>query len=112
MSQKINIEIIRDYYTAIKSFSRSYNIKILDSKEPTIQLIDAKSYVKNKLERFLQKMRCFNFDFGRNLQKLNTAKARRVTNYFDFNAGLATNDLNIDETLELTYKVIIYRIQK
>lgn len=45
-------------------------------------------------------------------KKLNMDKARRVTNYFDSNAGLTTNDLNIDETLELTYQVIIYRIQK
>lgn len=59
-------------------------------------------------------MRCFNFQMtsAETYKKLNMDKARRVTNYFDSNAGLTTNDLNIDETLELTYQVIIYRIQK
>ena len=59
-------------------------------------------------------MRCFNFQMTlvETYKKLNMDKARRVTNYFDSNAGLTTNDLNIDETLELTYQVIIYRIQK
>lgn len=62
----------------------------------------------------MQKMRCFNFQMTsiETYKKLNMDKARRVTNYFDSNAGLTTNDLNIDETLELTYQVIIYRIQK
>lgn len=59
-------------------------------------------------------MRCFDFQMTsvETYKKLNMDKARRVTNYFDSNAGLTTNDLNIDETLELTYQVIIYRIQK
>ena len=59
-------------------------------------------------------MRCFNFQMTsvETYKKLNMDKARRVTNYFDSNAGLTTNDLNIDETLELTYQVIIYRIHK
>ena len=43
---------------------------------------------------------------------LNNDVIKNLTNYFSFNAELIINGLNIDKNLELSYQMIMLRIQK
>ena len=61
-------EIVTQLPNTFKGFARSYNIRILDSKDPTIQLnntcnsiLNDTSYAKDKLKNLLEKMRGFKF---------------------------------------------------
>lgn len=44
-----------------KGYARNFNIERLDSRDPTIQLNDTKSYIKNKFKTLLEEMRGFKF---------------------------------------------------
>ena len=47
-------EIITQLPKAFKNYAHSYNVKALDSKDPTM-LNDTKSYVKNNFKNFFEK---------------------------------------------------------
>ena len=89
---------------ALKGYARSYKVKILNSIVPTIQLNDTKYHIKDKLKDLLDETKSFEFQITLFLafkKELNKDETMLLTNYFNFNAELIINDLNIDESLEL-----------
>ena len=60
MSNKKNVKLTKRVYAFI-GFSSSYNVKILSSFNPKLQLKDAASTIKNKLDKLLIELRGFEF---------------------------------------------------
>ena len=88
-------------------------VKILDSRDPKIQLNDPKSYVKDEIKIFLEGKKGFKFQITLVVafkKELNIDETKHLNNYFNSNAEFFINDFNIDETPELSYQVKLTRI--
>lgn len=88
-------------------------VKILDSRNPKIQLIDPKSYIKDEIKIFLKGKKGFKFQIILVVafkKELNIDETKHLNNYFNSNAEFFINDFNIDETPELSYQVKLTRI--
>ena len=80
-------------------------IKILDSRDPKIQLNDPKFYVKDEIKIFLEGKKGFKFQITLVVafkKELNIDETKHLNNYFNSDAEFFINDFNIDETPELS----------
>ena len=87
-------------------------VKILDSRDPKIQLNDPKSYVKGEIKIFLEGKKGFKFQITLVVafkKELNIDETKHLNNYFNSNAEFFIHDFNIDETPELSYQVKLTR---
>ena len=96
--------IITKYKKALKGFVRSYNVKIVNSKDPKMQLIS----VKNSIIDLLKKMKRYKY-----MQTLVfTFKKPKIIKrgYFNSKPKIVINDMDIEESLLKSNEEILDKI--
>ena len=100
---------------ASKGFASTYNVDILNSFNPELQLRDTESAVKNKLKKLLSELKGFEFE-KRLVLVFKKIKSEDKTKYGDFysssKAEIIINESDIDDVFQSIYTTIITNIQK
>jgi len=99
---------------ALRGFTRSYEISLVNKQDPLIQLLNTHSVVKNNLLKILNEMKGFKFN---ELLKITFKKQKGdelIENevYFNTKPQTVTNEIEIAELLQITHQQIINMIQQ
>ena len=100
---------------AFKGYASTYNVKILNSFNPEIQLKDTESEIKNKLKKILSKLSGFNFVTTLVLvfKKIESEdKTKYDTLYSKSKAEIIINESDMDDLFQSIYTTIISNIHK
>ena len=111
---KINVKIIKRVH-AFRGYASSYNVEILNSFNPVLQIKDTEPEVKNKLKKLLTESRKFKFVTTLVLvfKKIESDyKTKYDTFYSNSKAQIIINESGIDDVFESTCSTIISNIQK
>ena len=103
----------REY--AFKGFASTYNVKILNSFNPELQLKDTESVIKNNLKKLLSELRGFKFVTTLVLvfkKKESEDNSKFYNFYSSSKAEITINESDIDNVFESIYSTIISNIQK
>ena len=98
-----------------KGFASTYNVEILNSFNPDLQLKDTESAIKNKLKKLLSKLRGFKFvtTLGLVFKKIEIKDKTKYDNFISSSkAKIIINESDIDDVFESIYSTIISNIQK
>ena len=115
--EKLKNQRLLGLLIVLKGYASSYDIKVLylEIQQYNLMKHETRSNVKTKLKSMFEEIRGFKFqitlviDFKK---ELNDEETEHVSIFFNSNAELIINDLNIDETFESSYQTITSRIQK
>ena len=114
MNEK-NVKITRRVHD-FKGYANLYNVKILNSFNPELQLKDTESAIKNKLKNILTELKGFKFvttlalKFKKKIE--NDDKTKYDTFYSHSKAETIINETDIDDVFKSIYTTIISNIQK
>ena len=100
---------------AFKGYASSYNIEILNSFNPELQLNDTESAIKSKLIELLTQLKGFKFVTTLVLvfKKIESEdKGKRDHFYLSSKAEIIINESDIDDVLQSIYTKIIENTQK
>ena len=95
---------------ALKGYANSYNVEILKSLNPELQLKDTEPVIKSKLIDLLTELKGFKFvaTLVLELKKIQSDdKTKYDTFYSNSKAETIVNESEIDDVFELTYNTII-----
>ena len=97
---------------AFKGYASSYNVDILNSFNPELQLKGTESAIKNKLKKSLTELR--RFKFATLVLLLKKIKSNNKTKYDTFysnsKAEIIVNESDIDDVFKSIYTTIISNI--
>ena len=99
---------------AYKGYASNYNVDILNSFNPELQLQNTESAIKNKLKDLLYEVRGFKFvALVSEFRKVESDDVRKyMTCYWNSKAETIMNQSDIHIVFELIYGTIISNIQK
>ena len=99
---------------AYKGYASTYNVDILNSFNPELQLQNTESAIKNKLKDLLYEVRGFKFvALVSEFRKVESDDGRKyITCYSNSKAETIMNQSDIHIVFELIYGTIISNIQK
>ena len=100
---------------AFKGPASNYNVEILNSFNPELQLKDTESAMKNKLKKLLSKFRGFKLVKTLILVfiKIESKDNTKYDNFYSTSkAEIIINESDIDDVFESIYSTIILNIQK
>ena len=107
-----NVKITKRIH-ADGSYASTYNVEVLNSFNPELQLKETVSVIKNKLINLLPKVRGFKFVTFLELKKIeNDDQTKYTTFYFNSKVEVIINESDIDDIFELIYITTISNIQK
>ena len=97
---------------AFKGYASSYNVDILNSFNPELQLKGTESAIKNKLKKSLTELRRFKFStLVLVLKKIKSNdKTKYETFYSNSKAEIIVNESDIDDVFKSIYTTIISNI--
>ena len=112
--QKNHVKITKLAH-AFKSFASSYNVEILNSFNPELQLKDIESAITSKLIDLLSESKKFIFVAAlvlvfRKIEIVDKTKYR--TFYLSSKAEIIIDEIDMDDVFQLIYTTIITNIQK
>ena len=100
---------------AFKGYAKTYNVKILNSFNPQLQLKDTVSANENKLKKLLSPLRGFRFETTLVLvfkKIVSEDKIKYVTFYSYSKAERIINEKDINDEFKSIYTTVISNIQK
>jgi len=99
---------------ALRGFTRSYEISLVNKQDPFIQLLSTHSVVKNNLLKILNEMKGFKFNETLKITFKKHKGDELIENevYFNTKPRTVTNEIEIAELLQITHQQIIYMIQQ
>ena len=109
-----NVKIIKLAH-AFKGYASSYNVEILNSFNPELQLKDTESTIKIKLIELLTQLKVFKFvtTLALVFKKIESKnKTKYNTFYSSSEAEVIINESDIDDVFQSIYTTIISNIQK
>ena len=108
------IQITKGEHT-FKSYSGTYNVKILSSFNPELQLQDTESAIKSRLVKLLTGLKGFKFVITLVLvfKKIESEdKTKYASFYSSSKAEIIINESDIDKVFQSIYTTIIKNIKK
>ena len=111
----INNIIITKESHAYKGCTNSYNVEILNSFNPELQLKNTESAIKKKLKNLLSELRWFKFVMTLVIQfkKIESDNATKYSTFYsNSKAEIIINESNIEDVFKSIYSMIISNIQK
>ena len=108
-----NIEITKIEH-AFKGFASNYNVEILNSFNPELQLTDTESAIKNELKKILSELRGFKFvtTLALVFKKIESEEKAKFDNFYsNSKAEIIINESDIDDVFESIYSTIISNIK-
>ena len=99
----------------MKGYTSTYNVEILNSFNPELQLKDTKSAVKSKLIELLSQLSGFKFvpTLALLFKKIESKDKTNYDNFYSSSkAEIIINENNIDDVFKSIYTAIITNIQK
>ena len=109
-----NIKITK-WQHAFKSYIGTYNVEILNSFNPELQLKDNESTIKSKLIDLLTQLKGFKFVATLVLvfKKIKDEDKKKYDNFYPSSkAEIIINESDVDDMLQSIYTTIITNIQK
>ena len=100
---------------AFKNYASTYNLEILNSFNPELQLKDTESAIKNKSGELLTQLRGFKLVTTLVLvfKKIESEDKTKYDNFYSSSkAKIIINESGIDDVFESVYSTIISNIQK
>ena len=99
---------------AIKGYTRSYEIGLINKQDPLIQLQNTRLVIENNLLKILTEMKGFKFNevLKITFKKQVGDEPIEKTAYFNGKVQIVTNEIEIAESLQITQEQIINRIQQ
>ena len=99
---------------AIRGYTRSYEIGLINSEDPLIQLQNTRLVIENNLLKILTEMKGLKFNevLKITFKKQVGDELIEKTAYFNGKVQLMTNEIEIVESLQITQEQIINRIQQ
>ena len=99
---------------ALKGYTRSYKIGLTNRQDPLIQLLNTHSVIKNNLLKILNEMKGlkFNETLKITFEKQKGDKLIEQEAYFNAKPQTVTNDVDIDNLLQITQQQIVNMIQR
>ena len=101
---------ITKYPSAFKNYAHIYKVKVLDSKDTSIQLDITMPHVKNLLKDFWTEMKGFKIQLTLRVpfdKKIENSQAKySPLIYFNFKTKIAINDSDTDGSLETSLQKI------
>ena len=99
---------------ALRGFTRSYEIGLINRQDPLIQLQNTRSVIKNNLLKILNEMKGLKFNETLKImfEKQNGDKLIEKEAYFNAKPQTVTNDVDIDNLLQITQQQIVNMIQQ
>ena len=100
---------------AFTGFASTYNVEILNSFNPELQLKDTESPIKNKLKKLFSELRGFKFVIILVLvfKKIESKDKTKFDNFYSSSkAELIINESDTDNVFESIYSTIISNIKK
>ena len=114
MLNKKNVKLTKRVHD-FKGFASSYNVEILNSFNPKLQLKDTASANKNKLDKLLTELRGFKFTTTLVLvfkEIESEDKTKCDTFYSNSKVEIIISNSDVDDLFEWIYTKIISNIQK
>ena len=101
---------------AFKGYSGSYNVEILNSFNPELQLKDTESAIKNKLKKLLTKLRGFKFMTAlvsvlKKIESEDKTKYETFCSHSKAETIIKESDID-DDVFKSIYTTVISNIQK
>ena len=109
-----NIRLAKQKH-AFKSFSSTYNVEILNSFNPELQIKDNESAIKSQLIDLLTQLKGFKFVATLVLafKKIKGENEKKYDNFYPSSkAEIIINESDADDMLQSIYTTIITNIQK
>ena len=99
---------------AIRGYTRSYEIGLINSEDPLIQLQNTRLVIENNLLKILTEMKGLKFNevLKITFKKQVGDEPIEKTAYFNGKVQLMTNEIEIVESLQITQEQIVNRIQQ
>ena len=99
---------------ALRGFTRSYEIGLINRQDPLIQLQNTRSVIKNNLLKVLNEMKGlkFNETLKISFEKYNGAELIKNKSYFNAKLKTVTNEIEIDNFLQITQQQIVNKIPR
>ena len=99
---------------AIRGYTRSYEIGLINSEDPLIQLQNTRLVIENNLLKILTEMKGLKFNevLKITFKKQVGDEPIEKTAYFNGKVQLMTNEIEIAESLQITQEQIVNRIQQ
>ena len=99
---------------AIRGYTRSYEIGLINSEDPLIQLQNTRLVIENNLLKILTEMKGLKFNevLKITFKKQVGDEPIEKTAYFNGKVQLVTNEIEIVESLQITQEQIVNRIQQ
>ena len=99
---------------ALRGFTRSYEIGLTNRQDPLIQLQNTRSVIKNNLLKVLNEMKGlkFNETLKITFEKQKGDELIEKEAYFNAKPQTVTNDVDIDNLLQITQQQIVNMIQQ
>ena len=94
---------------ALKGYANSYNVEILKSLNPELQLKDTEPVIKSKLIDLLTQLKGFKFvaTLVLEFKKIQSDDKTKYTFYSNSKAETIVNESEVDDVFELTYNTVI-----
>ena len=94
-------------------YASTYNVEILNSFNPEVQLKDTESAVKSKLIELSIQLKGFPFvaTLALVFKKIESKDKKNLKFLFKFNRKIIINESDIDDALQSNYTIIITNIQ-
>ena len=97
----------------INGFASTYNVEILNSCNPELQLEDTESAIKCKLKKLLTQLKGFEFVTTLLFEKIESEDKTNYDNFYSSSkAEIIVNESDIDDVFESIYSTIISNIRK
>ena len=97
----------------INGFASTYNVEILNSCNPELQLEDTESAIKCKLKKLLTQLKGFEFVTTLLFEKIESEDKTNYDNFYSSSkAEIIVNESDIDDVFESIYSTIISNIEK
>ena len=97
----------------INGFASTYNVEILNSCNPELQLEDTESAIKCKLKKLLTELKGFEFVTTLLFEKIESEDKTNYDNFYSSSkAEIIVNESDIDDVFESIYSTIISNIEK
>ena len=99
---------------AIRGYTRSYEVGLINSEDPLIQIQNTRLVIENNLLKILTEMKGLKFNevLKITFKKQVGDEPIEKTAYFNGKVQLMTNEIEIAESLQITQEQIINRIQQ
>ena len=99
---------------AIKNYTKSYEISLIERQYPVIQLLYTRSVIKNNLLKILTEMKGFKFNEVLRIifEKQERDELIENTAHFYGKPQTVTNEMEIAKSLQITQEQIVNKIQK